>query len=107
MPECSHKDRSTLRLTCEPEEKLESKDDPNAVIRRQKQPNNGNRLSMVSTDSDRKSTVSSDSVEVLGSTSPDSETSPSKVRNSGSYESSVEILSSSSVEILNSEDPSR
>lgn len=87
-----------------------AKDDSMAVIRRQKKPSNGNRLSMVSNESDRKSTVSSDSVEVLGSTStntPDSDTSPSKVRNSGSYESSVEILSSSSVEILNSEDPSR
>ncbi|KAL6972490.1 TATA element modulatory factor 1 [Sarracenia purpurea var. burkii] len=110
------KDRAGLRLPCDlqQEEKLQqdfSKDD-SAVIRRQKKAaSNGNRLSMISNESDRKSTVSSDSVEVLGSTStntPDSdETSPSKVRNSGSYESSVEILSSSSVEILNSEDPSR
>lgn len=63
----------------------------------------------MSNDSDRKSTVSSDSVEILGSTStttPDSEFSSSKVRNSDFYESSVEILTSSSVEILSSaEDP--
>ncbi|XP_065222799.1 TATA element modulatory factor isoform X2 [Planococcus citri] len=127
VPEYSQpfKDRSGLRLACEPQQPLQqpqhedkptqdsSKDD-SFVIRRQKKAasaSNGNRLSMISNESDRKSTVSSDSVEVLGSTStntPDSEdTSPSKVRNSGSYESSVEILSSSSVEILNSEDPSR
>lgn len=77
------------------------------MVRRQKKSSNGNRLSVVSNESDRKSTVSSDSIEVLGSTSPDSETSPSKIRNSESYESSVEVLSSSSVEVINSEDPSR
>lgn len=51
--------------------------------------NNTNRLSAVSCDSDRKSTISTDSIEVLGSTSittPDS--------------SSVEVITSSSVEVL-------
>ncbi|XP_050435859.1 TATA element modulatory factor isoform X2 [Adelges cooleyi] len=49
---------------------------------------NANRLSAVSCDSDRKSTISTDSVEVLGSTST---TTP---------ESSVEVITSSSVEVL-------
>lgn len=89
-----------------------NKEIPTVIIRKKdKKLSNDRRLSVTSNESDRKSTVSDDSVEVLGSTStttPDSETSPSKVRNSNSYESSIEILSSSSVEILNSaEDPNR
>lgn len=89
-----------------------NKEIPTVIIRRKdKKLSNDRRLSVTSNESDRKSTVSDDSVEVLGSTStttPDSETSPSKARNSNSYESSIEILSSSSVEILNSaEDPNR
>lgn len=67
---------------------LESNTD---VVRRTRQSsyNNSNRLSTVSCDSDRKSTISTDSVEVLGSTST---TTPES--------SSVEVITSSSVEVL-------
>lgn len=60
------------------------------IIRRTRRTsfNNTNRLSAVSCDSDRKSTISTDSVEILGSTST---TTP---------ESSVEVITSSSVEVL-------
>lgn len=60
------------------------------VVRRTRRTsfNSTNRLSTVSCDSDRKSTISTDSVEVLGSTST---TTP---------ESSVEVITSSSVEVL-------
>lgn len=51
--------------------------------------NNTNRLSAVSCDSDRKSTISTDSVEILGSTSTSTPES-----------SSVEVITSSSVEVL-------
>jgi len=51
--------------------------------------NNTNRLSAVSCDSDRKSTISTDSIEVLGSTSTSTPES-----------SSVEVITSSSVEVL-------
>lgn len=51
--------------------------------------NNTNRLSAVSCDSDRKSTISTDSVEILGSTST---TTPES--------SSIEVITSSSVEVL-------
>lgn len=113
----SSKDTSLLRLNTSDKEDVKlnennAKDASTVVVRRpEKRPNNGNRLSIVSNESDRKSTVSSDSVEVLGSTStttPDSECSPSKARNSNSYESSVEVLSTCSIEVLNSnEDPNR
>lgn len=113
----SSKDASLLRLNISDKEDIKSsenhaKDASSVVVRRpEKRPNNGNRLSIVSNESDRKSTVSSDSVEVLGSTStttPDSDGSPSKPRNSNSYESSVEVLSTCSIEVLNSnEDPNR
>lgn len=61
------------------------------VVRRTRRTsfNNTNRLSAVSCDSDRKSTISSDSVEVLGSTST---TTPES--------SSIEVITSSSVEVL-------
>lgn len=61
------------------------------VIRRTRRTsfNNTNRLSAVSCDSDRKSTISTDSIEVLGSTST---TTPES--------SSVEVITSSSVEVL-------
>lgn len=67
---------------------LESNTD---VVRRTRRTsyNNSNRLSTVSCDSDRKSTISTDSVEVLGSTST---TTPES--------SSVEVITSSSVEVL-------
>lgn len=60
------------------------------VVRRTRRTsfNNTNRLSAISCDSDRKSTISTDSIEVLGSTST---TTP---------ESSVEVITSSSVEVL-------
>lgn len=58
--------------------------------------NNTNRLSAVSCDSDRKSTISTDSVEVLGSTST---TTPES--------SSVEVITSSSVEVLAVIEPNR
>lgn len=51
--------------------------------------NNINRLSAVSCDSDRKSTISTDSIEVLGSTSTSTPES-----------SSVEVINSSSIEVL-------
>lgn len=113
----SSKDTSLSRLSTNDKEDVKSnenhaKDTSSVVVRRpEKRPNNGNRLSIVSNESDRKSTVSSDSVEVLGSTStttPDSDCSPSKARSSNSYESSVEVLSTCSIEVLNSnEDPNR
>ncbi|XP_026811718.1 TATA element modulatory factor [Rhopalosiphum maidis] len=61
------------------------------VVRRTKSTsfNNTNRLSAVSCDSDRKSTISTDSVEILGSTST---TTPES--------SSIEVITSSSVEVL-------
>lgn len=61
------------------------------VIRRTRRTsfNNTNRLSAVSCDSDRKSTISTDSIEVLGSTSTSTPES-----------SSVEVITSSSVEVL-------
>lgn len=61
------------------------------VIRRTRRTsfNNTNRLSAVSCDSDRKSTISTDSVEILGSTST---TTPES--------SSVEVITSSSVEVI-------
>lgn len=61
------------------------------VIRRTRRTsfNSSNRLSTVSCDSDRKSTISTDSIEVLGSTST---TTPES--------SSVEVITSSSVEVL-------
>jgi len=61
------------------------------VVRRTRRAsfNNTNRLSAVSCDSDRKSTISTDSIEVLGSTST---TTPES--------SSVEVITSSSVEVL-------
>lgn len=52
-----------------------------------------------------KRTVSSESIDGLGSistTTPEFETDASKAKSPGSYESSVEVLSSSSIEILNS-----
>lgn len=61
------------------------------VVRRTRRTsfNSTNRLSTVSCDSDRKSTISTDSIEVLGSTST---TTPES--------SSVEVITSSSVEVL-------
>jgi len=61
------------------------------VVRRTRRTsfNNTNRLSAVSCDSDRKSTISTDSVEILGSTSTSTPES-----------SSVEVITSSSVEVL-------
>lgn len=61
------------------------------VVRRTRRTsfNNTNRLSAVSCDSDRKSTISTDSVEILGSTST---TTPES--------SSVEVITSSSVEVI-------
>lgn len=61
------------------------------VVRRTRRTsfNNSNRLSAVSCDSDRKSTISTDSVEILGSTST---TTPES--------SSVEVITSSSVEVI-------
>lgn len=71
---------------------IEIDSEPNTdVVRRTRRTsfNNTNRLSAVSCDSDRKSTISSDSVEVLGSTST---TTPES--------SSIEVITSSSVEVL-------
>jgi len=61
------------------------------VVRRTRRTsfNNTNRLSAVSCDSDRKSTISTDSIEVLGSTSISTPES-----------SSVEVITSSSIEVL-------
>lgn len=109
------KDSSLLPLNVNDKEDTRSNEniakDSSVVVRRpEKRLNNGNRLSIVSNESDRKSTVSSDSIEALGSTAtttPDSESS-SKARNSNSNESSVEVLSTCSIEVLNShEDPNR
>lgn len=60
------------------------------VVRRTRRSsfNNTNRLSAVSCDSDRKSTISTDSIEVIGSVS------------TSTPESSIEVITSNSVEVL-------
>lgn len=71
---------------------IEIESESNSDVVRRTRPasfNNTNRLSTVSCDSDRKSTISTDSIEVIGSASTSTPES-----------SSVEVITSSSVEVL-------